>query len=269
MTSIALPRGANRVFRVPDLSFRALAVVRRNLDVYLNVWQSELIWPLVEPLVMLLALGVGLGDVIEFEQEIDYVEFVGPALVALFPMWTATAECTYGSYFRMDQQGTFSAILATPISVDEVTTGEIVWAMGRSVFGVFYVMVIVLVFGGISSPLALLIFPLAVLPGLMFAAIALAYSAIARSVSSLNYFFATYMTPQFWLSGAFFPLDELPDWVEVVAWFTPVYHVVELYRGLAAGDIKSSYLVDIGYILVVGVAAYALALALMRRRLVK
>jgi lipooligosaccharide transport system permease protein len=172
-----------------------------------------------------LAVGVGLGGFVELDSNVDYVDFIGPALIAVFPMWTATAECSYGSFFRMDQQGTFAAILATPVSVDEVTTGEVLWAMTRSVIGVFYVMVMVALFGGINSFAALLIFPFAIVPGIMFGAISLAYTAITKTVSSLNYFFATYITPQFWLSGAFFPLEQMPDGIETAAWFTPAYHV--------------------------------------------
>ena len=267
MTAIPLPR--TRRFVLPQVSFLALRVWQRNRDVYFNVWRSELIWPLVEPLVTLVALGVGLGDFVELESDIDYVDFIGPALIAVFPMWTATAECSYGSFFRMDQQGTFAAILATPVSVDEVTTGEILWAMTRSLIGVFYVMVMVAIFGGLNSVSALLIFPFAIVPGLMFGAISLAYTSIARTVSSLNYFFATYITPQFWLSGAFFPLDEMPDWIETVAWFTPAYHVVRPYRALAAGDADASHLIDLAWLVVVGAIAYSVAIVLMRRRLVK
>lgn len=267
MAGIALPR--RQVIRLPDVSLLALHVWRRNRDVYLNVWRSELIWPLVEPFVTLLALGVGLGGFVELEGGTDYVDFVGPALLAIFPMWTATAECGWGSYARMDQQGTFSAIVATPVSVDEITTGEVLWAATRSVIGVLYVGTMVLLFGGIDSPMALLIIPFAILPGILFASMQLSYTATARSVSSLNYFFATFMTPQFWLSGAFFPLDEMPDWVATAAWFTPAYHVVRLYRGLAQGDLEASYLLDVAWIIVVMVAAYLLAIRMMRRRLIK
>ena len=269
MTAVALPRTRRISFRPPEVSLRALHVWRRNRDVYFNVWRSELIWPLVEPLVTLLALGVGLGDFVRFDKDIDYVDFLGPALLAVFPMWTATAECAWGSFFRMEQQGTFSAIIATPVSVDEVTTGEVLWSATRSVIGVFYVGAMVLLFGGINSPLALLIIPFSILPGIMFASISLSYTAIARSVSSLNYFFATYITPQFWLSGAFFPLDEMPGWVGTVAWFTPAYHVVRVYRGLAQGHLQSGYLIDVAWIAVVTVPAYLLAITLMRRRLIK
>ena len=114
-------------------------------------------------------------------------------------------------------QGTFDAILATPVSVDEVTTGEIIWAATRVADrrllrhgdGRRLRRHQLAARRSRSSRLALL-------PGLMFAAISLAYTAIAKSVSSLNYFFATYVTPQFWLSGVFFPLSEMPGWVETV-----------------------------------------------------
>jgi lipooligosaccharide transport system permease protein len=272
MTAVALPTAAGRRrvrWQAPQVTMRCLHVWRRNRDVYLNIWRSELIWPIVEPLVTLLALGLGLGDFVKLESGQDYIDFFGPAIIAVFSMWTATAECGWGSYTRMDAQGTYDAIIATPVSVDEVTTGEIIWGMSRSLLGVFYIMVMVAIMGGISSPMALLIFPLALIPGIMFSAISLAYTSIARSVSSLNYFFASFITPQFWLSGSFFPLSELPHWVSVVAWFTPAYHVVRLYRALANGDLQTDHLIDVGWILVVSVVAYLFAISMMRRRLIK
>lgn len=272
MTAVALPsaaRGRRARWRAPQVTARCLHVWRRNRDVYLNIWRSELIWPIVEPLVTLMALGLGLGDFVRLDNGQDYIDFFGPALIAVFSMWTATAECGWGSFTRMDSQGTFDAIIATPVSEDEVTTGEILWGTTRSIMGVFYIMVMVALMGGIDSPLALLIFPLALLPGVMFSAISLAYTSIARSVSSLNYFFAAFITPQFWLSGSFFPLSELPHWVSVVAWFTPGYHVVRLYRALANGDPHTEHLIDIGWVAVVAVVFYLVAITMMRRRLIK
>jgi lipooligosaccharide transport system permease protein len=131
------------------------------------------------------------------------------------------------------------------------------------------IFIVVLVFGAIDSALAILIFPLAVLPGIMFGAVSLCYAAIARSVSSLNYFFAVFITPQFWLAGVFFPLDSLPSWVQAAAWFTPAFHVVEVYRGLASGDPELVHLANIAWMVAVTAVFYALAITLMRRRLVR
>ena len=143
------------------------------------------------------------------------------------------------------------------------------WGATRGVISICYIFVMLLVLGTIESPLALLIFPLSFLPGLMFAAMALSYTAIARSVSQLNYFFAAYITPQYWLAGVFFPLDRQPEWLQTVAWFTPAFHVVRVYRGLVAGDLQWDHLASLGYMLAITAVFYALALYLMRRRLIK
>jgi lipooligosaccharide transport system permease protein len=278
MTSIAVPRTVPRRWQRPDISWLAVRVWQRNRDVFNNIWKSEAIWPFVEPVLTLLALGFGLGEFLDLDRiQSDaaflragesYIEFLAPGLLAVYAMWMASAEACWGAYMRIDQK-TFDAIISTPASVDDVTSGEILWAATRSLISVGAVYLVAVGFGALESPFALLILPLAVLPGLMFGAVSLCYAAIARSVSSLNYFFAAYITPQFWLAGVFFPLSRQPEWVEWIAWFTPAHHAVELYRGLAREDLEWSHLVDVGWILVVTAAFYALAITLMRRRLVK
>jgi lipooligosaccharide transport system permease protein len=268
MTTLAIPQPIRAAWRRPDVSFLSLRVWQRNRDVFMNIWKSEAIWPFVEPLLTLVALGFGLGKFIEFTGEQSYIEFIGPGLLAVYAMWMSSAEACWGAYFRMDQK-TFDAIISTPASIDDVSTGEILWASTRSFISVFCIFIVVVTFGAMQSSMSLLILPLAFLPGLMFGSIGLCYSAIARSVSSLNYFFAVYITPQFWLAGVFFPVDEMPGWVQVVAWFMPAFHVVELYRALATGDFEWTNIANVLWILVVTAAFYALALSLMRRRLVK
>jgi lipooligosaccharide transport system permease protein len=210
MTTIA---GVRRAAFVPDVSWQALNVWRRNRDVYLNIWRAEVIWPIVDPLITIIALGIGLGGFVELGIDQTYVEFIAPGLLAVFPMWFAAAETGWGSYFRMENERTFDAIVSTPASIDDVVSGEILWAATRGMMSVAYILVLITVFGVVESPLAVLILPLAILPGLMFGAISLCYTAIARSISTLNYFFAAFITPQFWLAGVFFPLEELPGWV--------------------------------------------------------
>lgn len=269
MTVIALPRAARGVWRRPDVSWLALRVWQRNRDVYLNLWKAEAVWPLVEPLVTMIALGLGLGDFVDLGGEGSYIDFIAPGMLAVFPMWMAAAEMGWGSFFRMDSQKTFDAIVSTPASVDDVTSGEVLWGASRGFISICYIFVMVLALGTIESPLALLIFPLSFLPGLMFASMALCFTAIVRSVSQLNYFFAAYITPQYWLAGVFFPLDELPQWVQVVAWFTPAFHVVRVYRGLVEGDLQWDHLASLAWMVAVTGVFYWLALHLMRRRLIK
>lgn len=266
MAVVALPRP---VFRRPDVSLGAVRVWQRNRDVYLNIWRSEVIWPIVDPLLTLVALGIGLGDFVDLGSDESYTHFIAPGLLAVFPMWSAAAETGWGSFFRMENHRTFDAIVATPVSIDDVISGEILWAATRALISVAYILVIIAAFGAVESPLAVLILPLALLPGLMFGAISLCYTAVARSISQLNYFFAAYITPQFWLAGVFFPLDPLPGWVQRVAWWTPAYHAVNVYRGLVEGELRWSHLGDIAWMLAVTCLFYGVALFAMRRRLVK
>ena len=264
--TIALPRVT---LRAPDVSYRAYRVWQRNRDVYLRLWKSEAIWPLAEPIITLLALGLGLGALVELESGQRYIEFIAPGLLAVYPMWAAAGECGWGSFFRMDTQKTFNAIIATPVSIEDVITGEIMWGATRAMINGTYVLAVTAVFLLLDSPLAILALPIIYLSGLMFASISLSYTSIARSISSLNYFFALFVTPQFWLGGVFFPLDVLPGWAERASWFIPATHVVAIYRGLVEGSPEWSHLGDLAWMLVVTAVFYSVALFAMRRRLIQ
>ena len=264
--TIALPRLA---LRAPGVSYRAYRVWQRNRDVYLRLWRSEAIWPLAEPVITLLALGLGLGNLGELKSGQRYIEFIAPGLLAVFPMWAAAGECGWASFIRMDTQKTFNAIVATPVSIEDVITGEIMWGATRALINGAYVLVVTAVLLLVDSPLAILALPVIYLSGLMFASISLSFTSIARSISSLNYFFALFITPQFWLGGVFFPLDGLPDWAERASWFIPTTHVVAIYRGLVEGSPRWSHLGDLAWMMVVTVAFYAVALFAMRRRLIQ
>jgi lipooligosaccharide transport system permease protein len=169
----------------------------------------------------------------------------------------------------MDNQKTFNAIIATPVSIEDVITGEILWGATRAMINGAYVLAVTAMFVLLDSPLAILALPVIFLSGLMFASISLSYTSIARSISSLNYFFALFVTPQFWLGGVFFPLDVLPGWAERASWFIPATHVVAIYRGLVEGSPEWSHLGDLAWMVVVTAVFYSVALFAMRRRLIQ
>jgi lipooligosaccharide transport system permease protein len=267
--TIALPRLG---IRLPDVSYRAYRVWQRNRDVYLRLWKAEAIWPLAEPLITLLALGLGLGELItetELPGNQRYIEFIAPGILAVFPMWAAAGECGWGSFFRMENQRTYHAIIATPVSIEDVITGEVLWGATRGLISSVYIVAVSAAFLLLDSPMVLLAFPMAYVSGFMFASISLFYTSFARSISSLNYFFALFITPQFWLGGVFFPLERLPEELQVASWFMPTTHVVDIYRGLVEGHLNLSHLGDLAWIGVVAAVFYYLALISMRRRLIQ
>ncbi len=192
-------------------SYRALRVWQRNHDVFLKLWRSEVPGFFAEPLVILLAMGVGLGAYVALSDNIDYIEFIAPGIVAAYAMFSASSECTYGSFVRMKFQRTFDAIITTPLSMEDVVAGEILSGATRSLMTAIAVLIVVSAFGLVHSPWALLVLPLALLTGLMFASIALFFTSVAPSIYSFNYYFTLFITPMFFFSGVFFPLDSFPE----------------------------------------------------------
>ncbi|MCC6381103.1 MAG: ABC transporter permease, partial [Dehalococcoidia bacterium] len=126
----------------PDLSLGAYRVWQRNRDVLLRLWKSEFVAQLAEPVFVILALGIGLGQFVQLDTGEEYVSFLAPGMLAMFPMFAAVFECAWGSYVRLEMQGTYRAIVATPVSVDDVITGEILWGTTRSMINAAYILLV-------------------------------------------------------------------------------------------------------------------------------
>lgn len=255
----------------PDISIGAYRVWQRNRDVLLRLWKSELVAQLAEPIFVILALGLGLGQFVKLDNGQEYVSFLAPGLLAMFPMFACVFECAWGSYVRLEMQGTYRAVLATPVSIDDVITGEILWGTSRAMLNCAYILVIATILSPwlhmVHSPWAILVIPLAAIPGLLFSAISICFASIARAMSQFSYFFNLIINPMFWFGGAFFPIDKLPGWAQVLAWFVPLAHVTSLYRGLLNGHIHGSMIIDVVWLMVATALFYWLALRGMRGRL--
>ena len=255
-----------------DVSRGAFHVWQRHRDVALQLWRSETLGIAVEPWAVILALGLGLGRFVELDGGQDYVQFLAPGLLAVFPMFAAVFECAWGSYVRLEMQHTFHAIIATPVSVDDIITGEILWGTTRATVNASYILFVEIVLtpwlGMVHSPWVLLAIPLSALVGMLFSSIALAFVSVARALSQFSYFFNLLIIPMFWFSGAFFPFDDLPRWAQTLGWFIPLTHAVDLYRALINGEFALVLLGDLAWLLVATAVAYWVALTAMRRRLI-
>jgi lipooligosaccharide transport system permease protein len=257
----------------PDLSIGCFRVWQRNRDVLLRLWKSEFMAQLIEPIFVILALGLGLGQFVTLTSGEDYVSFLAPGLLAMFPMFTCIFECAWGSYTKLEMQGTYRAVIATPVSIDDVITGEILWGTTRAVVNATWLLLVSTLLSPwlhmVHSPLAILAIPFAIIPGLLFASMGICFASIARAMSQFSYFFNLIINPMFWFGGAFFPFDELPTWAQVAGWFIPLTHVVNIYRGLLGGHLHASMWVDLAFLLVCTAAFYWLALKGMHKRLVE
>lgn len=258
------------LFRIPKLSYRVWKTWMRNKDVFMKTYKTNFLPSLLEPVLYLLALGFGLGG---FVQPIDgqpYIQFIAPALVAVSMMFSSFYECTFASFVRMYFQKTFDAIIATPVSIEEVITGEILWGATKSLINSTLVLGVIIVFGVPPTPLFLLIPPLSFLVGLLFSSIAMCFTAIVPNIDSFNYPNFLFITPMFLLSGTFFPLTSMPELVQIAAQiFLPLTNAVTVTRALAIGNIQLSVLLNLAWILIVTPIFVIISINLMKKRLIK
>jgi lipooligosaccharide transport system permease protein len=251
------------------VSYRSYRVWQRNRDVFFKLWRSEVPGFFAEPVLVLLAMGVGLGAYVALEDGARYIEFIAPGIIAAYAMFSASFECTYGSFIRMEYQKTYDAIITTPLNIEDVVAGEIFWGATRALLTSLVVLIVIAAFGLVSSPWALLALPIGLLAGLMFASIALFFTSVAPAVYSFNYYFTLFITPMFFFSGVFFPLDEFPQIVQDLSWIAPLTSVTNLTRAVVTGDPGSAewwgLAIMVGFIIVF----FPLALYRMKRRLLK
>ena len=255
---------------MPKLTYKVWKVWRRNFDVFMKTIRVNFLPSLLEPILYLLALGFGLGVFVQNIEGVPYINFIAPALVAISVMYGSFFECTFASFVRMYFQKTFDAIIATPVSVEEVIAGELLWGATRATINSTTVLVVVAAFGLISSPLFLLVPLLAFLGGLMFASIAMCFTAVASNIDFFNYPSFLLITPMFLLSGTFFPISTLPLPAQTAAQvFLPLTHVVNLARGLILGRVEPLLLLSLAWIIIVTPIFFVLSINLMKKRLIR
>ncbi len=212
------------------------AMTGRNFEVYRKTWKVNALPPLAEPFLYLLALGYGLGALIEEIAGHSYVEFIAPGIIAITMMQTAFMETTYSSYVRMVFQRTWEAVLATPLSPGDVLWGEVLWAATRATINASLMTVVVALFGLLSWPTAIFIPIIAFVVGLLFAGIGLFVTARIRVIDHFSYSFFLFITPQFLFAGTFFPITQLPQWAQYFALSLPLTNAVGLTRAVAHGE---------------------------------
>jgi len=248
-------------------SWHFIRVWQRNRDVFFRLWHSEAPGVIAEPIIILLAMGLGLGAYVGMVDGQKYIEFIAPGIIASYAMFSASFECTYGSFVRMEFQKTYDAIIATPLSVEDVIAGEIFWGATRSLMTGTVILAIAAAFQLVHSPWAVLIPLLCFLEGIMFASIAIFFTSFAPAIYSFNYYFTLFITPMFFFSGVFFPLSSFPTIVQNLSWVAPLTPVVRLSRALIHGEIQLNLLWALALIVVLATLFFSSALVTMRRRL--
>lgn len=219
-------------------------VVELRAMQYRRSFRASIFSSFLNPVLFLLAMGVGLGTYVDRSGTatqalggLTYLQFLAPGLLAATAMQAAAFESTFPIMGGLAWQKTFHAMYATPISARDIVVGNLVWIAIRLTLIAAIFTVVMALFGATASPLLVLAIPAAVLTGMAFAAPIVAFSATQRSPEKFNAVFRFGITPLFLFSGTFFPISNLPEMIQPIAWLSPLWHGVELSRQLALGTI--------------------------------
>ncbi|MDB5745014.1 MAG: type transporter, NodJ family [Polaromonas sp.] len=258
------------LLRPPQLSWRWLPVFRRNLLVWRKLAVPSLVGNIAEPLITLVAFGYGLGALVGQVQlggvAVPYILFLASGSICMSAMNAASFEALYSAFSRMQVQRTWDGIMNAPVRLDDVVFAEMLWAAFKSLFTSTVILGVMLVLGISHSPMLLLALPLLGLVGIVFSSIALIFNALAKGYDFFTYYFSLFLTPTMFLSGVFFPRDQLPGVVQAISGWLPLTAAVELIRPLFLGQWPAHGLRHLAVLAVYAVAAFWVALALTRKR---
>lgn len=258
-----------RAIALPRVTAKALKVWRRNFDTYRKFYLVSLIGSLGDPLLFLVAMGFGLGAFLGKIEGAPYIQFIAPGLIVSSAMFSATFECTYGSFLRMMYEKTYDAIIATPVDIEDVISGDIIWGATKALISGGIVSLVVLSLGLVKS-LGFVLIPLLIFAvGFLFASLAMLVTSLTPNFESFNYFFQLFITPMFFFSGIFFPLKKLPVLVQKIANFLPLTHAVKISRALVVGDLSWNLLDSFALIIGPGLVIFYAAIILVRKRVIK
>lgn len=253
---------------IPSLS-GAIHVWSRNKDVFKKFALTNLLPYFAEPLLFIIALGYGLGLFVGEIGGMSYPQFLAPGILASSSMFAASYECTYATFVRMIFQKTFEAVLSTPIMIEDIVLGEVLWGATKSLISGTCIFIVILLLGLIKLESAIIILPTIFLVGLMFASLSMFFTSIVPSLDAFNYYFTLIVSPMFLLSGVFFPVDSLPEIVRSLSWFLPLTHAVNIIRPSAIGQYSAGFIYDILWMAAFTMVFYSISSVLMKRRLIQ
>ncbi|BAZ93804.1 transport permease protein [Thiohalobacter sp. COW1] len=254
-------------WRLPSLRRDALTVLRRNLRVWRKLLGPAVAMNFGEPLLYLLGFGYGLGIFIGQMADMPYLTFLASGIIASSAMTTASFEGMYSVFTRMVPQRTYEALLATPLEIDDILAGEMLWCGTKALFSGIAILAVASLLGVVNGWQALLALPVVFLTGLCFAGPAIIMSALASNYDFFNYYFVLVVTPMMLLCGVFYPIDSLPALMQGIVQVLPLTHAVALTRPLVAGQAVTDVGLHLSVLAAYTLVSYYLAVVLVRRRL--
>jgi len=258
--------GASRMRRLEPAAIGG--VMSREVANFRTFWKATTFSSVLEPVIYLLAFGLGLGaTLVDRVDGLDYVEYVGTGMVATAVIFSSALPAMFGTFVKERFQRTYDAILAAPVDVEELVTAEMLWIALRSGFYGCFPLLVSMIFGLDPAPGMLLVPFFCFFTALGFAAFGIAVAASVSKIDQFNYVTTLFITPLFLVAGTFFPIDQLPEAVQVASQLNPLHHLVELVRDAAFG-FEASDLLRGAFLVFFALALWRVAVARMEKRLI-
>jgi lipooligosaccharide transport system permease protein len=255
------PRNATR--------WRFVHVVHRNYLVWRKLLGSALIGHLADPLIWLVGLGFGLGSLMPSIGGLSYIAFLGTGMLAYSTMNSASFEGLWSAFTRLKMQRTWDGILHAPMTAIDIVVGEWVWIALKGTLSGVSILIVMTLFGIVESPVALWVLPILLLVGLAFGGLALIVTALAKSYDLFTYYFSLFLMPMTLLSGVFYPIEQLPKAMQVLAHFLPLVHATTLTRALVVGTPAGNIALHIVVLVLYAAVTVIIAAKLVEKRLMR
>lgn len=252
---------------LPPFHARIYSVWYRHMRVYTKNIFSNGLPPFLEPLIFLAGIGLGLGKFIDSMDGVPYIQFLAVGLIITSSMYTASFECSYGTFIRLEFDHAYDGMLAAPLTVSNLFIGEIVWAGTKGFFFSLCVLIVIYVFGIVPVGSTLLMPLVGIVTGLMMAAISLLVTSFVKDINNLNFYFTGLISPMFFFSGVVFPLSNLPASIRPIAEIFPMTHPVRMVRALHTMHFEPVLLLDLLYCIVITLLCGWLAIRRLRKRI--
>jgi lipooligosaccharide transport system permease protein len=258
------------IWRFPDLSLRFWPVFLRNLLVWRKLMWASLVGNIAEPLIWLVAFGYGMGTLVgevkHAGQTVPYILFLASGSICMSAMNASSFEALYSAFSRMHVQKTWDGIMNAPVTLDDVVFAETAWAAFKALFTVIAILCVMWLLNISREWTLLLALPVLLLTGICFACMAMIFTALAKGYDFFTYYFTLFLTPMMFLSGVFFPREQLPSWVAAIAQWLPLGAAVDVVRPLFLGHMPQDVGRSLAVLLVFSACSFWLALALIRKR---
>jgi lipooligosaccharide transport system permease protein len=245
-------------------------VFLRNLLVWKKLAVPSLVGNIAEPLMWLVAFGYGMGALVGQVKvdgvQVPYILFLASGSICMSAMNAASFEALYSAFSRMHVQKTWDGIMNAPVNLDDIVLAEMLWAAFKSLFTVTAILGVMLALGISYSPKLLVAWPVLLGVGITFSCLALIFNALAKGYDFFTYYFTLFLTPMMFLSGIFFPLEQLPEVVRVISNWLPLTNAVALVRPLFMDQWPTDWLHPLAVLAFYGAAGFWVALALTRKR---